>query len=87
MIEHEDAGDFQCQDRIVDLHLHPRRVLPSGRARRGYFLSVEEVLMNETSNIRVSFFIDGQNFFDCVKKAFGYRYPNYDIKNGNYSDN
>ncbi len=36
--------------------------------------------MIEPSNKRVSFFIDGQNLFHGVKKAFGYRYPNYDVK-------
>lgn len=36
--------------------------------------------MNEPSNKRVSFFIDGQNLFHSAKKAFGYRYPNYNIK-------
>ena len=36
--------------------------------------------MNEPSNKRVSCFIDGQNLFHSAKKAFGYRYPNYDIK-------
>jgi len=36
--------------------------------------------MIEPSNKRVSFFIDGQNLFHGVKEAFGYRYPNYDVK-------
>ena len=36
--------------------------------------------MKEPSNKRVSCFIDGQNLFHSVKKAFGYRYPNYDVK-------
>lgn len=36
--------------------------------------------MIESSNKRVSFFIDGQNLFHGVKEAFGYRYPNYDVK-------
>ena len=25
-------------------------------------------------------FIDGQNLFNAAKKAFGYHYPNYDVK-------
>jgi hypothetical protein len=25
-------------------------------------------------------FIDGQNLFHCARAAFGYRYPNYDLK-------
>lgn len=36
--------------------------------------------MNEPPNKRVFCFIDGQNLFHSAKKAFGYRYPNYDIK-------
>ena len=36
--------------------------------------------MKEPSNKRVSFFIDGQNLFHGVKEAFGYRYPNYDVR-------
>ena len=36
--------------------------------------------MNEPSNKRVSFFIDGQNLFHSVKEAFGYRHPNYDVR-------
>ena len=36
--------------------------------------------MIEPSNKRVSFFIDGQNLFYAVKEAFGYQYPNYDVK-------
>ena len=36
--------------------------------------------MSKPSNKRVSCFIDGQNLFHSAKKAFGYRYPNYDVK-------
>ena len=36
--------------------------------------------MKEPSNKRVSFFIDGQNLFHGIKEAFGYRYPNYDVR-------
>ena len=36
--------------------------------------------MNEPSEKRVSFFIDGQNLFHAVKEAFDYRHPNYDVR-------
>ncbi len=36
--------------------------------------------MIEPSIKRASFFIDGQNLFPGVKEAFGYPYPNYNIK-------
>lgn len=33
----------------------------------------------EPSKKRVSVFVDGQNLYHSVKKAFGYTYPNYDV--------
>lgn len=36
--------------------------------------------MNEPPDKRVSVFVDGQNLFHSVKKAFGYTYPNYNVK-------
>lgn len=34
----------------------------------------------EPQTKRVRVFVDGQNLFHAVRGAFGYRYPNYDIK-------
>lgn len=34
----------------------------------------------DSTIIRAIAFIDGQNLFYAVKNAFGYRYPNYDVK-------
>lgn len=36
--------------------------------------------MEEPSLPRVAVYIDGQNLFNAVKEAFGYSFPNYDIK-------
>ena len=36
--------------------------------------------MIEPQKKRASFFVDGQNLFHSVKKAFRYQYPNYDVK-------
>lgn len=37
-------------------------------------------MVKEPSEKRAAVFIDGQNLFYAVKKAFGYSYPNYDPK-------
>lgn len=52
---------------------------PSG-LRGVIFAPFAEVSMIEPQLKRASFFVDGQNLFYAVKKAFGYTYPNYDVK-------
>lgn len=39
-----------------------------------------EFMHLEPKNKRVVAFIDGQNLFFAAKEAFGYNYPNYDVK-------
>ena len=36
--------------------------------------------MNEPSIKRTFIFVDGQNLFHAAREAFGYYYPNYDVK-------
>ncbi len=36
--------------------------------------------MIETVGKRAFVFVDGQNLFRSAKEAFGYAYPNYDVK-------
>lgn len=36
--------------------------------------------MHEPSNKRAIVYVDGQNLFNSAKEAFGYTFPNYDIK-------
>ncbi|MFQ6024578.1 MAG: NYN domain-containing protein [Acidiferrobacterales bacterium] len=36
--------------------------------------------MPEPANKRAVAFIDGQNLYHCAREAFGYFYPNYDVK-------
>jgi uncharacterized LabA/DUF88 family protein len=35
--------------------------------------------MTDSNKLRAIVFVDGQNLFHAVKKAFGYNYPNYDV--------
>ena len=37
-------------------------------------------MITEPTIKRAIAFVDGQNLFHCVKDAFGYAHPNYDIK-------
>lgn len=37
-------------------------------------------MINEPKIKKAIVFVDGQNLFHTVKKAFGYTYPNYDVK-------
>lgn len=46
----------------------------------GLFFSLKRCKMIEPPFKRVIAYIDGQNLFNSVKEAFGYHYPNYDIK-------
>lgn len=37
-------------------------------------------MVDEPSKKKVIVFIDGQSLFYAAKEAFGYKYPNYDVK-------
>jgi uncharacterized LabA/DUF88 family protein len=51
--------------------------MPKGLGR-GYFLASE--MPPEPALKRTVVFVDGQNLFHAVREAFGYTYPNYDIR-------
>jgi uncharacterized LabA/DUF88 family protein len=51
--------------------------MPKGLGR-GYFLTSE--MPPEPALKRTVVFVDGQNLFHAVREAFGYTYPNYDIR-------
>ena len=51
--------------------------MPKGLGR-GYFLPSE--MPPEPALKRTVVFVDGQNLFHAVREAFGYTYPNYDIR-------
>ena len=67
IVQSEALGGSE-QDLLVSEYT-PRRVFPfSKEGPAGLFLPDEEVRINEPSNKRVSFFIDGQHLFRGVKR-------------------
>jgi uncharacterized LabA/DUF88 family protein len=58
---------------------YPPADTPQGLGR-GYFLVYDPGMRSEPRTKRVIAFIDGQNLYHCARTAFGYSYPNYDVR-------